>query len=94
MSKLINCKIIEADIRYYPDFRRSVIEIIFQNELGTGCLEFKTSELFIFHIMEKNHLKDFIGNYFRIEIADNGKFEKIYHILNNHIYMDYEGNII
>ena len=94
MSKLLNCKVIKADLRFYPDYRRSVIEIMFDNELGTGLIEFRPSEMFIFKIMEKEYLQDFVGNYFRIEIDDSGKFKKIYHIMNNNIYIDYEGNII
>jgi hypothetical protein len=94
MSKLINCKIIEADIRFFPDFRRSIMEIIFHNELGTGCIQFKPSELFIFKILEKEHLKDFVGSFFRIEIDENGKFKRIYHLIDNYTYIDYEGNLI
>jgi hypothetical protein len=92
--KIINCKIQTADIRYYFDFSRSVLEIIFVNELGTGRIELPPHDTFIFEIIEKDFLADFKDCYFRMEIDENGRFKRILHIIDNDLFFDYKGNII
>jgi len=92
-NSLVNCKIESADIRFYPDFGISVMEIVYNCELGTGRIELKADDKFMFTILEKKYLKDFAGCIFKIEFAD-GKCQKIFHPINNYISQTYKGSII
>lgn len=92
-NKIVNCQIENADIRFYPDFNISVMEIVYRCELGTGCLELKPDDRFMFTILDKQFLKDFVGSIFRIEFEDD-VCVKIIHPINNYIAQQYKGNII
>lgn len=93
----INAQIIESDVRFYPDFRRSAIEFIYRCEKGEGRLSFPLKEEVVqslFELFETPYLNGLQGSYVRLLIDDSDRVTGLKHIVNNNGMIKYDGSCI